>query len=652
MDSTALKPDRWSLRTPRGTDFRASYRARYPWHTWIAAASGPVTALIGLLGLAGWFLDIPLLKSPLSSWITMKANTAVALTVLGTALFILQRGVYPRIAAAMLAFVCVVSALSLLQYTSFHSIDIDQILVNDPGGPGTIYPGRMAASTAFALILISLGGFAAIVRRYTTAQTLFLFALLIGVFYVQVLLFHGHSVLELHGHTNMAFNTAMAVCVSAAGGLCMWPDVRPMRRLFTDSLAGFVLRRLVPLALLLPLGLGLLRLEGELAGWYDLGFGVALVSTANVVVLILLLWKSASIIDRTDASRQANEHAVVEAEEFARAAINSLSAHIAIVNRTGMVEAVNNRWPELAQLLGEHGLHIQPGSNYIEACRQHRNGETAQEQDFAAGLEAVLNRARPHYSMEYALRQNGQQKWLQAKVRPFYLRDAIFAIVAHEDVTEMRQTQEELELAYGALEKARAQDLEFAELEIIERLASAAEFRDDETAKHTARVGELSAALARQLNMTDDEVTLMRRAAPLHDVGKIAIPDSILHKPGKLTPEEYAQMQTHAAIGARLLGSSQFPLVQLAALIARAHHEKWDGTGYPLGLSGEKIPLPGRIVAVVDVFDALISKRPYKQPWTHEKALEEIELQAGKQFDPTVVKAFLSITATESSIPS
>jgi len=191
--------------------------------------------------------------------------------------------------------------------------------------------------------------------------------------------------------------------------------------------------------------------------------------------------------------------------------------------------------------------------------------------------------------------------------------------------------------------RERTAELERARVEILERLARAAEYRDDDTGDHTRRVGELSASLARVLGCPDDEVELIARAAPLHDIGKIGIPDAILLKPAKLTPEEFEVMRTHAAIGARILSGSDVPLLRLAATIAVSHHERWDGSGYPEGIPGEGTPLVGRIVAVADIYDALTHSRPYKPAWSAQDALAEIRAQAGLQLDPGVVEAFLYI---------
>jgi putative two-component system response regulator len=187
----------------------------------------------------------------------------------------------------------------------------------------------------------------------------------------------------------------------------------------------------------------------------------------------------------------------------------------------------------------------------------------------------------------------------------------------------------------------RTRALEYAQIEILERLATAAEFRDDNTGQHTRRVGQTSALIAQHLGWPEAQVSLIRRAAPLHDVGKIGIPDHILMKQGRLTEEEFAVIRTHTTIGARILSGSRFPLLQMAEQIALSHHERWDGEGYTPGLKHEAIPLVGRIVAVADVFDALTQQRPYKNAWPLGEAFAEVDRQRGRQFDPAVAEAFL-----------
>lgn len=198
--------------------------------------------------------------------------------------------------------------------------------------------------------------------------------------------------------------------------------------------------------------------------------------------------------------------------------------------------------------------------------------------------------------------------------------------------------------------RERTAALEQARLETLERLAQAAEYRDEKTGAHTRRVAESAAAVARLLSLEEDEVDRIRQAAPLHDVGKIGIPDSILLSPRPLTAEEFATMKTHTVIGADLLSGSDFPVLRCAETIARSHHERWDGAGYPHGLAGDAIPLAGRIVAVADTFDALTHKRPYKPAWSAAAALAEIGEAAGRRFDPRVVAAFTTFVGAEGAL--
>jgi putative two-component system response regulator len=179
------------------------------------------------------------------------------------------------------------------------------------------------------------------------------------------------------------------------------------------------------------------------------------------------------------------------------------------------------------------------------------------------------------------------------------------------------------------------------EREIVMMLMKAAEHRDNETGNHVARVAGLVTVIAAGLGLPEREVEQLSLASTMHDVGKISVPDSILLKPGPLTDAERSEMQTHAERGKRILEGSSSSLMQLAAEIAATHHERWDGTGYPVGLSGEAIPLSGRIVAIADVYDALTSERPYKKAWSEAEALQHIRANAGSHFDPDCVEAFL-----------
>ena len=189
--------------------------------------------------------------------------------------------------------------------------------------------------------------------------------------------------------------------------------------------------------------------------------------------------------------------------------------------------------------------------------------------------------------------------------------------------------------------KAVHQELRESYLETIYRLVLAAEYRDEDTGDHIVRMSRYCALIAGRLGLAPDEVQNMLYAAPMHDVGKIGIPDSILLKPGKLTDEEFEIMKSHAVIGAEILANSKAKILQVAQQIAISHHEKWNGKGYPQGLSRDKIPLVGRIASLADVFDALTSRRPYKEPYPVERAFHIIKEERGEHFDPDMVDVFL-----------
>lgn len=185
--------------------------------------------------------------------------------------------------------------------------------------------------------------------------------------------------------------------------------------------------------------------------------------------------------------------------------------------------------------------------------------------------------------------------------------------------------------------------LEQARTETLLRLARTAEYRDDETGQHAQRVGALAHHLAVALGLPSDEATRLRLAAPLHDIGKVGIPDAILRKTGPLTADERTLIERHTIIGARILEHSQVPVLQLGEIIARSHHERWDGTGYPDRLAEEAIPLAGRIVAVADTFDVMTHDRPYRTRQSVAAAMAEIQAHSGTQFDPAVVQVLVRL---------
>jgi putative two-component system response regulator len=220
------------------------------------------------------------------------------------------------------------------------------------------------------------------------------------------------------------------------------------------------------------------------------------------------------------------------------------------------------------------------------------------------------------------------------------VRNLLESRMLFQDLRKQNRTL--LESASG-----RTRELESTRIEIIERLALAAEYRDDDTSQHNRRVGDLSARLAEAIGWTREDAGLLRRAAALHDIGKIGIPDALLRKPGALTDSEVRVMRTHAAIGARILGGSHIPLLQLAETVAISHHERWDGTGYPRGLGGSAIPLAGRIVAVVDAFDAITSHRPYRAARPVHVAIGVLREQYDRHFEGRLIDALERIVSAE-----
>jgi putative two-component system response regulator len=193
------------------------------------------------------------------------------------------------------------------------------------------------------------------------------------------------------------------------------------------------------------------------------------------------------------------------------------------------------------------------------------------------------------------------------------------------------------------LSLVQADELRRTRLQVIQRLGRASEYKDNETGMHIMRMSHYSRLIALAFGFSAAAADNLFHAAPMHDIGKIGIPDHIMLKPGKLSDEEFTIMKTHPQIGAEILGDADSDLIRLAKVVSLTHHEKWDGTGYPEGLKGENIPIAGRIVAVADVFDALTSKRPYKEAWTVEKTLELMRSQKGIHFDPKLIDCLESI---------
>lgn len=229
-------------------------------------------------------------------------------------------------------------------------------------------------------------------------------------------------------------------------------------------------------------------------------------------------------------------------------------------------------------------------------------------------------------------------------IKPFFVEELKARVY---NMLKLKERDEFLNASLDVLESNLLENLRMlkqTQLEIIIRLGKAAEFRDDETGRHIERIADYVNLISDGIGLDKEQTMMMRYASPMHDVGKIGIPDNILLKSGKLTDDEFNIIKLHTVIGGKILAGTTLPLLELAMEIALTHHERWDGSGYPCGLKGEDTPISGRIVAITDVFDALTSDRVYKTAWPIERALDYIKDQRGKQFDPKVVDAFFDVS--------
>jgi PAS domain S-box-containing protein len=310
---------------------------------------------------------------------------------------------------------------------------------------------------------------------------------------------------------------------------------------------------------------------------------------------------------------------------------------------TGRLLRVNPAWK---RCLG-HPAEAMCGRPLIEFIHpDDRDGAAAEILSLADGSRDGITVCSRYRTLE------GGYVWLEWSARSAHA-DGVLHGFAH-DISAQRRAEQQLSNEARRLEAMvdeRTRDLNEARAETLQLLAVAGEYRDDETSQHTERVGTMSAEIGRRMGLSEESVALLHEAAPLHDIGKLAIPDRVLLKPGRLSEDEQELMQTHTTLGARLLFGSRSPVLQLAGVVAESHHEWWDGGGYPQGLIGSDIPLVGRIVTVADVFDALTHDRPYKPPWPADQAIALIRSSAGTQFDPKVVEAFLPIVGHRPDSP-
>lgn len=276
---------------------------------------------------------------------------------------------------------------------------------------------------------------------------------------------------------------------------------------------------------------------------------------------------------------------------------------------------------------------MMPEINGFEVCRRLASAESTKS------IPVIFLTAAQDAAL---LKEGFEAGGADYLTKPFQVEELLARVRVQIENRRLRHNLER-EVAIRTRQLSEALNrIEIAHLEILNRLSQAAEFRDNETANHLKRMGHYSVIIGKTAGLDNDRLGMLSAASAMHDLGKIGIPDSILLKPGKLTPEEFAVMKKHPAIGAELLKDIDSPLMEMATTIALTHHEKFDGSGYPAGLSGQNIPLEGRIVALADVFDALTSARPYKRAWSVTEAMEYIEGGAGKHFDPALVECMKS----------
>lgn len=593
------------------------------------------TAVVGVVALAGWVLGIGMLKSGMPGLVAMKPNTAICLALLAGALWAVSserpRGWRRVLVWTLVAVVLTVGLATLAEFALGVDLGIDQALFHEaPGAVGTFQSGRMALNTSLAFVVIA----AAIPLIWAPGRiTHWLVApLALGAGVLALLALFGYmtGVLTLYtvpGYTQMALPTTLGFVLLAVGVIAVRVEQGPMRLIASGGDGGRILRRLLPAAVLIPGVLSVLRLLVQAHG---VGAVTAdwLFAVLVIALLVPLVWTLAASLEDTDRARQQAYEARLEVQRE-RIAFDYAPFGSALVSLDGRLTRVNRALCEMLAYPAEElvGMTISslthPEDPVIDTVQMGR---------------LVAHGQRTHQLTKRYLRRDGEA--VHATV-------SINALLDHagrptqfygqfKDITERLQA---------------AEDLDHARLETLTRLAAVAEQRDDDTGEHARRVAQLAGAVAERIGMPAERVALIRLAAPLHDIGKIAIPDAVLLKPDRLTPGEFELIKQHTSIGADMLSGSTFPPLAMAEQIALTHHERWDGAGYPQGLSGDHIPLAGRIVAIADVFDALTHARPYKAAWSTRDALAEISRQRQHQFCPMVVDALMAINHEHHGLP-
>jgi PAS domain S-box-containing protein/putative nucleotidyltransferase with HDIG domain len=599
----------------------------------LALGASAFVALLGGVVLLGWTLGIRALENAAPAYVAMKPNTAVCFVLMGAALALLGPVANSRRRRTLGLFVVagagIVAVLTTSEYVLGIDLGIDQVLFTiAPGAVATSNLGRMAPNTALDFVLLA-GALACLDpgarwRQWGGPALALGAAVVAGIALVGYL----SNVTSLYAGshlTQMPIATAVGFLVLAVGIFCARPSHGPMRLLTSDTVGGTVARVLFPAAIGLPFLLGALRFVGEAAELFETNTGIWLLVVSIIGLAVPLSWALGASLDRAELERRRGQALGREAQRD-RVAFEEAPIGSVITDRHGRIERVNQAFCRMTGHTPDELI----GTHFLELTHPEDRDRSA------AVVAAMLSGA--------AGTQRFEKRYVHRSGRVIEARIALTTI--RDEGGEVAQLFAQIEDITDALRTTR--ELEEAQFEMLARLAAAAEFHDDDTSQHTRRVGELSVTIADHLGLPDAQLDLIRLAAPLHDIGKIAIPDAVLGKPGKLTTEEFEHMKTHTTVGAQMLAGSAFALLEMAEQIALTHHEKWDGSGYPAGLAGEAIPISGRIVAVADVFDALTHSRPYKPAWSTADAIDEMTSQAGRHFDPQVLEAFLSSQSVQS----
>jgi PAS domain S-box-containing protein len=596
----------------------------------IADVAGGCVIVVGVGALAGWAYAVPFLTNPFHAAVQMKADTAVGFIALGMSLLLTPlhpRGTRALAPRALALLPIVIGTLTVAEYVSGHNLGLDQLLFSDPRALSSAHPGRLAPETAFVFVLL---GVALWVLNGSRAARSHLPRALNGISSaVAIFAVIGYSY-RISGFdrfgtlTPIALYSALTFILLCLGIAAKDPN-GPFEQLLRSEASGVVAaKRLLPITVAVFPVLGWLQIKGRDAGLYAPETGVALMvllSTAILFLAVLSLTKRLSLLDverRIGIEREARLATLVDATTDA----------ILSYDTDGIITSWNRAAQALygyreTEVIGRRIDLLSPPALVGEQRRM---------------LKAV---AAGHAHIDFdltSLHKNGSVLDTSVTIsRIMHGSQLIGFCSVSRDIADRIRARDELERR--VLE--RTEDLNNSRTETLQRLALAAEYRDDDTAQHTERVGKGALRLAEDLHLPPTLLRSIEQAASLHDVGKIAISDKLLFKPGPLTAQELEAMKQHTILGARLLAGSGSEVLQLGEQIALTHHERWDGSGYPKGLIGNEIPIAGRIVAVVDTFDAMTNDRPYHPARTADQALAEIKRCSGSLFDPEITAAFL-----------